>query len=326
MHGSEPYMTLARPVEHSRKNIVGVLQGEVNLKYVWDVVSAIRMGKAGYAYAVSGSGDLIAHPDMSLVLQGRKVSDLEQVQMALQPISAGDQDKFTTARNLQGQKVISSFALIPRLGWAVFIERPAIEVYEALYGSVLRTSGLLMIGLGMALFASFFVARRVVSPLRVLGQGVRRIGRGDLGFRVELKTGDEIEALAEEFNKMTSALQEAYTGLEQKVAQRTQELSVANERLKELDRLKSDFVSNVSHELGTPLTAIKGAVDLILREVPGPLTEKQIHYLARVRSNTEHLAGLIRDLLDLAKIEEGKIELKAARVSLVGFLHEVWKP
>jgi signal transduction histidine kinase len=98
-------------------------------------------------------------------------------------------------------------------------------------------------------------------------------------------------------------------------------LNVVN--LRELDRLKSDFVANVSHELGTPLTAIKGAVDLILREVPGPLTEKQIHYLARVRSNTQHLAGLIRDLLDLAKIEEGKIELKATRVSLVGLLQEV---
>jgi len=93
--------------------------------------------------------------------------------------------------------------------------------------------------------------------------------------------------------------------------------------LQELDRLKSDFVANVSHELRTPLTAIKGAVDLILREVPGPLTEKQIHYLTRVRSNTQHLAGLINDLLDLSKIEEGKIELQAERLSLGGLVHEV---
>ena len=98
---------------------------------------------------------------------------------------------------------------------------------------------------------------------------------------------------------------------------------MANERLQELDRLKSDFVSNVSHELRTPLTAIKGAVDLILREVAGPLTEKQIHYLTRVRSNTQHLAGLINDLLDLSKIESGKTEMKSSRVSLAGLVHEV---
>jgi signal transduction histidine kinase len=109
----------------------------------------------------------------------------------------------------------------------------------------------------------------------------------------------------------------------QEIQEKSRELEAANERLKELDRLKSDFVSNVSHELRTPLTAIKGAVDLLLREVPGPLNENQTHYLSRVRSNTQHLAGLINDLLDLAKIEEGKVELKGARVSVGGLVHEV---
>ena len=87
--------------------------------------------------------------------------------------------------------------------------------------------------------------------------------------------------------------------------------------------MKSDFVSHVSHELRTPLTAIKGAVDLMLREVAGPLTEKQIHYLTRVRSNTQHLAGLINDLLDLSMIESGKLEVKSSRVPLGDLVHEV---
>jgi signal transduction histidine kinase len=104
---------------------------------------------------------------------------------------------------------------------------------------------------------------------------------------------------------------------------KNQQLEVANLKLTELDQLKSDFVSNVSHELRTPLTAIKGAVDLILREVTGPLNEKQIHYLTRVRSNTQHLAGLINDLLDLSKIESGKLELSSTRVSPGGLVHEV---
>jgi signal transduction histidine kinase len=123
--------------------------------------------------------------------------------------------------------------------------------------------------------------------------------------------------------RMTKNLREAYNGLERKVGERTHELALANERLKELDRMKSDFVSHVSHELRTPLTAIKGAVDLMLDEVVGPLTEKQIHYLTRVRSNTQHLASLINDLLDLAKIESGRIEVKSSRVSLGSLVHEV---
>jgi signal transduction histidine kinase len=109
----------------------------------------------------------------------------------------------------------------------------------------------------------------------------------------------------------------------QEIQNKNHQLEIANERLKELDRLKSDFVANVSHELRTPLTAIKGAVDLVLREVTGPLNERQTHYLNRVRSNTQRLAGLIDDLLDLSKIEEGKIELQAGPVSLVGLMHEV---
>lgn len=109
----------------------------------------------------------------------------------------------------------------------------------------------------------------------------------------------------------------------QEIEEKNRQVETANERLKEVDRLKSAFVSNVSHELRTPLTAIKGAVDLLLREVPGRLNDNQSHYLTRVKSNAQHLAGLINDLLDLSKIEEGKIELKATRVSLGGEIHEV---
>jgi signal transduction histidine kinase len=93
-----------------------------------------------------------------------------------------------------------------------------------------RTSTLLLIGLGLALIASLFVARRVVRPVRILREGVERIGAGDLGYRLDLKTGDEIEVLADEFNKMTAQLQESYAGLEQKVEERTKELSEALEQ------------------------------------------------------------------------------------------------
>jgi len=319
---SEPHVTIAVPIERYVGRAIGMLQVQVNLKYVWDLVSKLKVGTEGYAYAVARNGDLIAHPDISLVLQRRNVAHLDQVRLAFQPRTEAESPSWTVAKNLHARRVFSSWSPIPILGWAVFVEQPVEEVYGPLYASLLRTSGFLLVGLGMALVASLFVARRVVRPLETLRDGVERIGGGDMNARLELKTGDEIEVLAEEFNRMTENLQQAYAGLEQKVAARTQELAVANERLKELDHLKSDFVSHVSHELRTPLTAIKGAVDLVLREIAGPLTEKQIHYLTRVRSNTQHLAGLINDLLDLSKIESGRIEVKSSRVSLTGLVHE----
>src|SRR5262249_37938913 len=154
-----PYMTMALPIEEFKGNIVGVLQAEVNLKYVWDVVSTIKAGKGGYPYAVTRSGGLVGPPDIPLALQSRNLLHLAPVRAAFDPAPDAGTNKFRVATNLAGKEVISSFALIPRLDWAVFIERPAAEAREALYASMLRTATLLLTGLGMALFASFFVAR-----------------------------------------------------------------------------------------------------------------------------------------------------------------------
>ena len=318
---SEPYLTIALPIEHFKGEIVGALLAEVNLKYVWDVVSSIKAGKAGYAYVVARSGDLVAHPDIALVLQNRNIADLAQVRAAFG--SALETGKFREAKNFHGKDVISSFALIPRLDWAVFIERPIEEVYETLYGSLLRTSTLLLIGLGVALLASGLVARRVLRPLTRLGEGVERIGSGDLSYRVDLKTRDEIETLAEQFNKMAGALQEAYDRLEEKVAERTRELVTANEKLKELDKLKSDFLSNVSHELRTPLTAIEGLAANLLDGIIGPLNDKQSEYIKDIRASTDRLARLIEDLLDLSIISSGRAEMKPSAIFVPALLQEV---
>jgi signal transduction histidine kinase len=230
VRGSEPYMTIAVPIERFAGDVIGVLQAEVNLKYIGDVVSAITVGRAGYAYAVTRTGELIAHPDISLVLQRRNVATLEQVKAAFQSAPEKPTPNAIVADNIQGKSVLTSFALIPGLDWAVIIERPVGEAYETLYASMMRTSTLFLIGLGMALIASWFLARRVVRPVRILREGVERIGTGDLGYRLDLKTGDEIEVLADEFNKMTSQLQESYSNLEQKVEDRTRELTESLEQ------------------------------------------------------------------------------------------------
>ncbi|MET0501788.1 MAG: ATP-binding protein [Candidatus Binatia bacterium] len=230
VRGSEPYMTIAVPIERFAGDVIGVLQAEVNLKYIGDVVSAITVGKAGYAYAVTRTGELIAHPDISLVLQRRNVAQLDQVKAAFQNIPGGAAPTAIVVDNLQGKSVLSSSAVIPSLDWAVILERPVEEAYETLYASMLRTSTLFLIGLGMALIASLFLARRVVRPVRILSEGVERIGTGDLGYRLDLKTGDEIEVLADEFNKMTTQLQESYANLEHKVEDRTRELTESLEQ------------------------------------------------------------------------------------------------
>jgi PAS domain S-box-containing protein len=94
-------------------------------------------------------------------------------------------------------------------------------------------------------------------------------------------------------------------------------------RLRDLDRMKSDFVSNVSHELRTPLTAIKGSADNMLDGITGPLNEKQTRYLTRMKSNADRLTRLINNILDLSRIEAGRIDLKATSLSLATVAQEV---
>jgi signal transduction histidine kinase len=119
-------------------------------------------------------------------------------------------------------------------------------------------------------------------------------------------------------------------GLEAKVAERTRALAEANaaleashRQLQVLDRLKSEFVSNVSHELRTPLTAIRMAVDNLLDGVTGEVSASLQRYLTRVKNNTDRLVRLITDLLDLSRIEAGRIEIHPTAVSVSEVIHEV---
>jgi signal transduction histidine kinase len=192
----------------------------------------------------------------------------------------------------------------------VFVELPVKEAYEQIYASILRSSTLLLIGLGTALLASLLVARRVVRPLRILRQGVERIGSGDLDHRLEIKTGDEIQTLADEFNRMAGQLQESYANLEQKVEARTHELTVANQQLDEASRHKSQFLASMSHEFRTPLNAIIGFSEVLLDASLEVSEEKRARFLTHIFNSGKHLLGLINEILDLSKVEAGRLELE----------------
>lgn len=250
VRASEPYMTMAVPMERFAGDVVGVLMAEVNLKYIWDVVSRIRVGQAGYAYVVSREGDLIAHPDLSMVLQKHPVKQLIQVQNAL----SNTPGPLLAQPNLAGQQVFAAFATIPELGWAVLIERPAAEAYTPLYASLFRTGLLLVLGLGMAVPASLLIGRRVVRPLVLLQHGAARLGRGDLDYRLTVTTGDEFQTLAEEFNHMARQLQASYDDLEQQVEARTAALARSVQELQALEEISRAINSTL--DLQTVLTTI----------------------------------------------------------------------
>ena len=152
-------------------------------------------------------------------------------------------------------------------------------------------------------------------------------------------TAEDVNVLTTVANQMAIALDNARAyaeigelnvGLETKVRERTarlqqlnDELEKANERLKELDRLKSQFLSHCSHELRTPLTSIKGFSENLLQGIIGPLTDRQHQYLTRINRNADRLTRMIADLLDLSRIESGNIRMMWEPVSISAVIQEV---
>ena len=229
---TEPYMSIA---VRSGGESGPVTVAEVNLKFIWDVVSRIRIGQKGKAYVVDSTGHLVADPDIGLVLRKTNLSGLEQVKAAFAP--GADESLAMLAKDVNGSSVLTAYAPIEParehaarggpasvLGWKMFVEQPAAEVYASLDATVLRTLAMEIAGLLLSAFAALYLARSMVRPIRTLQEGAQRIGSGDLDSQIEVRTGDELEALAAQFNRMTAQLRESYSGLERKVEVRTAEL------------------------------------------------------------------------------------------------------
>lgn len=275
---SEPYMRIAVPIERFAGEVIGVLIADVNLKYIWDVVSQIKVGQSGYAYVVSREGDLIAHPDISLVLQKRNLKQLGQVTAAL----ADTPGPLAAQPNLAGKQVFPAYAGISDLGWAVLVERPASEANAPLYASMFRTSLLLIVGLGLAVFASLLIGRRVLRPVQTLREGAARIGAGALDHRIDIHTGDELEELADEFNQMTSQLQDSYTHLEQRVDERTRELSEALEQ--------QTATREILEVISSSPTDVQPVLDAVVANA-ARLCNADNSYLFRPEGETYHLVA-----------------------------------
>jgi signal transduction histidine kinase len=206
----------------------GVTVAEVNLKFIWDVVSQIKVGKAGLAYTVDGGGALIAHPDISLVLQKTSLANLAQVKAALTKTPGGDE--VTIAKDLKGRDVLTAYSVITPLGWVVIVEQPLEEALEPLRTSATRTALLVALGIVLAVVASAVLGRRLARPIQALQESAAKIGAGELDHQISIRTGDELESLADEFNRMTARLRESYATLEQRVEDRTRELSESLEQ------------------------------------------------------------------------------------------------
>jgi signal transduction histidine kinase len=242
---SEPYMTLA--LAGSPRD-AGVSVAEVNLTFIWDVISKIRVGEGGQAYVVDSLGRLIAHPDISLVLQNTDLSRLPQVLAARSARRGEPGDPQQTARDLRGREVLTSHAAIAPLGWFVFVDLPTDEAFAPFHATIVRIVVLLLAALGLAFLAGMILVRRMVGPIESLRAGAACIGSGDLRQRISIKTGDELELLAHQFNEMASRLEDSHANLEAQVEIRTRALEQSVLELRALGEVSQAVNSTLDLE------------------------------------------------------------------------------
>ncbi len=213
-----------------------------------------------------------------------------------------------------GRQTLAVVRRLRTLPWMVFLLAPHRSVLavadDLVRGSLPAAAILIAAALGLGLL----LAERVLAPLRALTEAAGRVAAGDPRARVEPAGADEVGLLGRAFNDMAAAIEAGRVNLEAKVRERTVELERVNRELEEAMRLKTGFLANMSHELRTPLNSIIGFSDLVLDDA-GALSRDQRKYLEDVRASGRHLLQIINDILDLSKIDAGRVDLRLAAVA-----------
>lgn len=170
-----------------------------------------------------------------------------------------------------------------------------------------RNEGLTVavIGIVVSMGLALLFSRTITNPLTRLTETTRQIAEGNLSQRIAIQSGGEVAVLAESFNDMADKLQKSMKTLEQ----RAEELQIANQKAIEASQLKSEFLSIMSHELRTPLNAIIGYAGIMLEGIGGEIDDDAQGMVSSINDSSKHLLGLINDILDLSKIEAGRMEL-----------------
>ena len=327
---AQPFVTMAIPFWGAAQSIVGGVSAEADLSFLWEVIGKIHFATAGYAYLVDEHGNLIAHGDATLVLKRPNLRQVAGVQKFLRNPAHSDSTPAQEGRGLLGKPVLATYAPVPELGWAVILEEPI----DAALANVetLKRSALVFLAIGLFVGAAViaWMSGRMTGPIRDLHEGAKIIGSGNLDYRVNIETGDEIEWLGEEFNKMAGELKVFYATLEQKVKDKTHELEKTNSQLEQANRslvnaskAKDEFLNIMSHELRTPLNVISGYAQILKDGVLGRIQPEQDHGLRTILVQSKELLRMINEVLQVGSLEGGNVSAKFAAVNLRDFFADI---
>ncbi len=313
-----------------------------NLSGVTEVINKAVAEDEELSYAVLMDTSRIAY------IHTMKPQLQQEMLLGEEDIFAATQKKATINEYKKGQDAFLEFIVpicISTAHWGVFrlgfsldlfnneIANSRSEIVVQHKDMVVRSILTSVVFVGMGIIIVLLMSTRLSNPLVRLTESARELAKGNFSaaLNIEVKSEDEVGILAAAFKEMSRNLKASYRKLEdysqtleQKVAERTRELASTNMQLQEASQAKSSFLANMSHELRTPLNSIIGFSEVLSEKTFGELNEKQAKYVNNIHVSGKHLLALINDILDLSKVEAGKIELKIEELSLKEIVEECY--
>lgn len=330
-----PTIIMAFPIKLANE-IHSVLVAELKLDEIEKLRKNIHFGEKGHSAIVDNKGNALAHPNSKWMQEIKNLSHLKIVQRML----AGETGVTEFYSPFVKQTMVAGFTSVPELGWGIMVPQPKREVERQVNQLLFSQLTWGLMGLIIAIAIAIFIAKRITAPINNLANSAQRLLANKLEGelpQISATAPYEVRELNNALVNLISGLQNSRTeisnlneSLQDRIDEATLKLSVANIKLQNsaedavsANKTKSNFIASMSHELRTPLNAILGYSDLLMEEFDDLPKDIFVADLKKINKSGQHLLLLIDDILDISKIEAGKIELNLEEVKVSDLIKDI---
>ncbi len=332
----EPALLMTQPVKNAKGEVTSVIVAELDINVLEKLRKKIKFGVGGHSAIVDQKGRALAHPNPAWAAEAKDLSHLNVVQNMM----AGKTGVTEFYSPFIKENMVVGYTSVPELGWGIMVPQPKSEVENVVNHMLLVQFQWGLIGLSIALLIALIIGRSVTKPINTLVNGTKELLTNN--FQGNLPPTPpvaplEIQELSHALETLTIGFQNAQQevnelneSLQEKVEEATRQLRDANEKLEiaaheaeQASRAKSSFLANMSHELRTPMNAIIGYSEILEEEAMDGNFPEIIPDIQKIQRAGKHLLALISDILDLSKIEAGKMEIHLETFSLPELVREI---